>query len=176
MAACWWAGSSAEGSAPAQEARLSGAAVSGGVAVPVREVDDGGGFRAPLARPLDVVRPFAPPSSAFGPGHRGVDLGGEAGEPVLAPGAGTVRFAGDVAGRPVVSIEHAGGLRTTYEPVRPAVAAGAAVAPGQVIGHLEPGHLGCTTAACLHWGAKRGEEPLNPLGLLSGGRVRLLPW
>ena len=40
--------------------------------------------------------------------------------PVLAAGDGVVvRSPGMVAGRPVVSIDHAGGLRTTYEPVEP---------------------------------------------------------
>jgi murein DD-endopeptidase MepM/ murein hydrolase activator NlpD len=59
----------------------------------------------------------------FGPGHRGVDLAAVAGAPVLAAGAGTVVFAGTVAGRGVVSVDHSGGLRTTYEPVLPTVTA-----------------------------------------------------
>ena len=63
-----------------------------------------------------VLRGFDPPRTRYGPGHRGVDLAARAGEPVLASVAGTVAFAGSVAGRGVVSIDH-GSLRTTYEPV-----------------------------------------------------------
>ncbi|WP_263248991.1 M23 family metallopeptidase [Saccharopolyspora rosea] len=135
-------------------------------------------FGAPLAPP-EVARPFTPPASEYGPGHRGVDLAATAGAPVLAAGAGLVRYAGRMVDRDVVSIEHPGGLRTTYEPVAPLVAVGDRVARGQPIGSLEPGHPGCPAApqrACLHWGARRDAEYLDPLRLISGGRVRLLPW
>lgn len=132
----------------------------------------------PLAPPPPVVRPFQRPSTPYGPGHRGVDLGGHPDDPVLAAGDGMVVFAGPVAGRAVVSIDHAGGIRTTYEPLTaPLVPAGQRVDRGTVIGHLAAGHAGCVEApACLHWGARRGVEYLDPLGLLSTGRVRLLPW
>ncbi|GAA4855671.1 M23 family metallopeptidase [Saccharopolyspora cebuensis] len=132
-------------------------------------------FGWPLV-PATAVRPFDPPAHQYGPGHRGVDLAGRPGQPVLAAGDGTVLFAGEVAGRPVVSIGHRGGLRTTYEPVRPLVAVGDRVARGRPIGHLEPGHPGCAAAACLHWGARRDATYYDPLALLGAGRVRLLPW
>ncbi|WP_367726635.1 hypothetical protein [Microbacterium sp. LMI1-1-1.1] len=48
-----------------------------------------------------LERPFIAPAHAYGPGHRGVDLGGAA--TVRAPAAGTVAFAGPVAGRPVLT-------------------------------------------------------------------------
>ena len=101
---------------------------------------------------------------------------GAAGLPVLASGNGVVAFAGRVAGRPVVSIEHANGLRTTYEPVDPSVGAGQPVARGSPIGTLASGHAGCPAGACLHWGARRGETYLDPLALLRPPRIRLLPW
>ena len=132
-------------------------------------------WTVPLGGELRVTRGFAPPASAYGAGHRGVDLAGTPGVPVLAAGAGTVLFAGMVAGRPVVSVLHANGLRTTYEPVDPSVAAGQAVARGSPIGTLLPGHAGCPVAACLHWGALRGDTYLDPLLLLHPPRVRLLP-
>jgi murein DD-endopeptidase MepM/ murein hydrolase activator NlpD len=135
-----------------------------------------GAWGWPLAGPPPVTRPFEPPAGPFGPGHRGVDLAGAPGVPVLAAGDGVVVFAGMVAGRPVVSVDHADGLRTTYEPVTPSVAAGQAVARGSPIGTLLAGHAGCPAPACLHWGARRGETYLDPLGLLSVIRVRLLPW
>jgi murein DD-endopeptidase MepM/ murein hydrolase activator NlpD len=94
---------------------------------------------------------------------------------VRAAGDGVVAFAGMVAGRPVVSVDHADGLRTTYEPVTPVVASGQAVRRGDPLGTLVPGHEGCPVAACLHWGLRRGGTYLDPLSLLRPPRVRLLP-
>ncbi|MGY1617641.1 murein hydrolase activator EnvC family protein [Geodermatophilus sp. SYSU D00691] len=133
-----------------------------------------GAWSWPLAGPPPVTRPFEPPAGPYGAGHRGVDLGAAPGAAVLAAGDGVVAFAGMVAGRPVVSVDHPGGLRTTYEPVDAVVAAGQAVPRGAPIGTLLAGHSGCPVAACLHWGVRRGEVYLDPLSLLV--RVRLLPW
>jgi murein DD-endopeptidase MepM/ murein hydrolase activator NlpD len=94
---------------------------------------------------------------------------------VLAAGDGVVVFAGMVAGRPVVSIDHTNGLRTTYEPVDPSVGAGQEVARGSPIGTLAAGHPGCAAESCLHWGLRRGETYLDPLALLRPPRIRLLP-
>lgn len=135
-----------------------------------------GGYDWPLPGFPSVVRDFEPPPHPYGRGHRGVDLAGTPGGPVLAAGGGTVVFAGPLAGRGVVSINHPGGLRTTYEPVQASVSPGDVVHRGQQIGTLEPGHPGCTAAACLHWGLRRGAEYLDPLQLLASGPLRLLPW
>jgi murein DD-endopeptidase MepM/ murein hydrolase activator NlpD len=132
-------------------------------------------WAAPLAGPLRVTRPFDLPANPYGAGHRGVDLAGARGQPVLAAGDGVVAFAGRVAGRPVISVDHAGGLRTTYEPVDAVVGAGQPVARGSPIGTLAAGHVGCPVVACLHWGLRRGETYLDPLALLRPPRVRLLP-
>jgi murein DD-endopeptidase MepM/ murein hydrolase activator NlpD len=132
-------------------------------------------WTAPLGDPPRVTRPFAPPASPYGPGHRGVDLAGAQGFAVVATGDGVVAFAGMVAGRPVVSVDHADGLRTTYEPVDPAVGAGTRVGRGTVLGVLVAGHAGCPVDACLHWGLRRGETYLDPLQLLRPPRIRLLP-
>jgi murein DD-endopeptidase MepM/ murein hydrolase activator NlpD len=134
-----------------------------------------GAYDWPLPGFPAVVRDFDPPPHPFGRGHRGVDLAGAAGGPVLAAGAGTVVFAGPLAGRGVVSIDHPGGLRTTYEPVLASVAAGDLVGRGQQIGTLEPGHPRCA-APCLHWGLRRGADYLDPLQLLAPGPLRLMPW
>jgi murein DD-endopeptidase MepM/ murein hydrolase activator NlpD len=130
----------------------------------------------PLPGEPTVTRPFDPPPAPWTAGHRGVDLAGTQGGPVLAAGAGEVAFAGMVAGRPVVSVQHDGGLRTTYEPVQPTVAAGQVVARGSPLGSLVPGHTDCPVQACLHWGLRRGDTYLDPLLLLRPPRVRLLPW
>ena len=129
-----------------------------------------------------VARAFQPPAEPWGAGHRGVDLHTAPGAPVRAAAPGVVTFAGQVAGRGVVTLELDGSgsppLRLTHEPVRPAVAAGQRVRAGEVLGELaaEPSHC----AACLHWGLLRGETYLDPLSLLPprllrSGPVRLLP-
>ncbi len=131
-------------------------------------------------RPRPVVtRGFDAPAPDWRPGHRGVDLAGAPGRPVYAAGTATVVFAGPLAGRPVVSLAHAGGLRTSYEPVRAAVRVGQAVTAGTVIGSLLAGHPGCPAPACLHWGAMwgpaSGARYVDPLGLLRSTPVRLKP-
>ncbi|MEU0550234.1 M23 family metallopeptidase [Micromonospora sp. NPDC005979] len=132
-------------------------------------------FRWPLDGPPRLVRRFDPPPQPWLSGHRGVDLAASAGTVVRSAGPGTVLFVGLVAGRPVVTVGHAGGLRTTHEPVQPGVRPGQAVAAGGPLGELLPGHPGCPADACLHWGLRRGEEYLDPLALLGLGPVRLLP-
>jgi murein DD-endopeptidase MepM/ murein hydrolase activator NlpD len=126
-----------------------------------------------------IARGFDAPSPDWNPGHRGVDLAGAPGQPVYAAGTATVVFAGLLAGRPVVSLAHPGGLRTSYEPVRAAVRAGQRVTAGTVIGELEAGHPGCPSAACLHWGAMwgpaSGAHYVDPLGLLRSTPIRLKP-
>jgi murein DD-endopeptidase MepM/ murein hydrolase activator NlpD len=129
----------------------------------------------PLRPRPPVVRAFDPPPQPWLAGHRGVDLAGEPSATVYAAGAGTVVYAGRIAGRGVVSVAHAGGLRTTYEPVAATVRAGDTVGTGVQIGTLEPGHDGCPAAACLHWGLRRGPTYLDPLLLLRPIRVRLKP-
>jgi murein DD-endopeptidase MepM/ murein hydrolase activator NlpD len=132
-------------------------------------------WAAPVDGGLQVTRPFEAPVQRWGAGHRGVDLASAPGTAVRAAGDGVVLFAGLVAGRPVVSVQHLDGLRTTYEPVAPAVRAGERVTTGTVLGVLLPGHAGCPAAACLHWGLRRGEDYLDPLLLLRPPRLRLLP-
>jgi murein DD-endopeptidase MepM/ murein hydrolase activator NlpD len=133
-----------------------------------------GGFTWPVDAP-QVVRFFDPPAQPWLAGHRGVDLAAPVSTEIHAAGPGTVVYAGRLAGRGVVSVAHAGGLRTTYEPVISPLTVGDPVAAGQLIGLLEPGHPGCPAPACLHWGLLRGERYLDPLALLGLGRVRLLP-
>ena len=121
-----------------------------------------------------VLRRFHPPPRPWLPGHRGVDLAGTESTPVLAAGSGKISFAGVVASRPIVTITHLNGTRTTYEPVQPSVSTGDSVTTGDPIGLLLPGHPGCATV-CLHWGLKRGDIYLDPLSLVGLARVRLLP-
>lgn len=129
--------------------------------------------------PLDPVPQvgagFDPPTSRWGAGHRGVDLLGSPGQPVLAALDGTVTFAGRLAGRGVVVVSH-GATRTTYEPVTATTAVGERVRAGAPIGRLELLGSHCLPRACLHWGLLEDERYLDPLALVGGGPVRLLPW
>ena len=132
-------------------------------------------YVAPLPEPVDVLRGFEPPATRFAAGHLGVDLRARRGATVVSPADGVVRFAGLVAGRGVVVIEHPDGVRTEYEPVAPLVRPGARVRAGDAIGLVRGRHAGCA-GPCLHWGARRGENYLNPLDLLRPlGAVVLLP-
>ncbi|MEU6180716.1 M23 family metallopeptidase [Streptomyces coeruleorubidus] len=130
-----------------------------------------------------VLRGWEPPATAYGPGHRGVDLAAAPGTPVRAVAAGRVSFAGRVAGKGVVSVELTGTgdppLRTTYEPVTAAVEEGEEVEPGEVIGTVDAAGSHCTVT-CVHWGVRRGGTYVNPLSLLPPwllhkGPARLLP-
>lgn len=133
--------------------------------------------RPPL--PGEPVRRFEPPPHDYGPGHRGVDLAATPGTVVVAPADGVVTFAGPVAGRGVVVIEHAGATLTSLEPVTGLVAVGTAVAVGRPVATVQasPGHAGCATAAgCLHWGVRVEGRYVDPWWWLGrGGPVRLLP-
>lgn len=129
----------------------------------------------PTGVPAEVVRAFDDPTAPWAPGHRGVDLAALPGAPVRAAGPGAVVFAGWVVDRPLVSVQHPDGLRTTYEPVEPSVTAGQAVAAGGVIGTVAADPLHCPSG-CLHWGARRGpDDYVDPLALLRPTVVRLYP-
>lgn len=162
-------GAPANGSAP----RGSGQTSSAGAKVAT--VHSQRSFDWPLSPRPAVLRPFDPPRDQWSPGHRGVDLSAVVGQPVLSAGEGVVGFAGVVAGRGVLTVQHSGGLRTTYEPVDDRLASGTIVHRGTRVGVLsaEPGH--CAPGGCLHWGAISREAYLDPLSLLSVGRPILLP-
>jgi murein DD-endopeptidase MepM/ murein hydrolase activator NlpD len=102
-----------------------------------------------------------------------VDLGSASdGGPVTAPEAGTVSFVGVVVDRPVITIDHGHGLRSSFEPVRSTLKKGASVAKGAVVGTLLAGH--CGRSPCVHWGVRRGEEYLNPLSFILDLRPSVL--
>lgn len=127
----------------------------------------------PLPPPLSVARWWDPPPTPYAAGHRGVDLSAPVGSQLRAVAAGRVHYAGTVAGRGVLSLALANGLRTTYEPVRPLVVEGERVTAGQVVAVLTEGSH--CREPCLHWGLLAGEAYLNPLALLPRATPRLLP-
>ncbi|MDQ1246521.1 MAG: hypothetical protein QG597_889 [Actinomycetota bacterium] len=146
---------------------LPAALVTAAVAVGAApQTAPGGPFRPPVS-PITVLASFDPPDQRWLAGHRGVDLAAAPGAEVLAAGAGTVVFAGRVADRGVVSVDH-GTFRTTYEPVDASVAVGQQVAVGAVLGTLGEG-AHCSLR-CVHWGARIGEEYIDPLALITAYR------
>ena len=74
-------------------------------------------------------------------------------------------FAGWVGGIPTVTVTHAAGLRTTYQPVLAEVTRGQAVARGAILGRVSAGGSHCPPLACLHWGLRRARAYLDPLSL-----------
>ncbi len=132
------------------------------------------GWQWPLAAPVAIVNDFVAPATRYSSGHRGIDLAAAAGVEVRAPASGRVVFTGVVVDRPIVSIEHAGGLRSSVEPVASTVAAGTEVSAGQEVGRMASGgHCG---RSCVHFGVRRGDEYVNPRGLIEEiPRAVLLP-
>lgn len=140
-------------------------------AAPAPPTEVAGDWSWPTDAPHVVVRPYIAPTSDYGAGHRGVDLA--AGATVLAPADGTVFFAGRVVDRGVLSIDHGGGVISSYEPVETTLAAGDAVHRGQVVGTIDGGHC---PVACLHLGVRVDGQYVSPLLFLGGvPRAVLLP-
>lgn len=127
----------------------------------------------PVPAPHALARQYLAPATPYGPGHRGIDIASTAVE-IRAPADGVVHFAGVVVDRPVLSIDHTGGLLSSYEPLTTTLVAGDPVRRGDVIGTLLPGH--CSQQLCLHFGVRLDGEYVNPLLLLGGvPRSVLLP-
>lgn len=131
----------------------------------------------PLAGTPEIARPFDPPARRWDSGHRGIDLVGVSGEPVLAVDDGVVTFSGVIAGVGVVSITHASGLRSTYQPVEDRASRGDRVTRGDRVGRLAGGgHCRGAVVDCLHLGAVRGKDAyVDPTPLLTGVELSLLP-
>ncbi len=128
----------------------------------------------PLSPRPEVVRGFDLPAKPWLPGHRGLDLAGSPGQPVLSATPGTITYSGQLAGRGVIVVTN-GQSRTTYEPVIPSLPVGTAVTPGAPIARLSAAGSHCPPRACLHWGLRTATTYLNPLSLLATHPVRLLP-
>lgn len=135
--------------------------------------------RLPTARDAQVIRAADIPDAVWEPGHRGVDLQASPGQVIVASRGGSVAFAGVVAGTPVVSISHADGIRTTYEPVVARVRTGQKVRRGEAIGVLADAATlpeYARKSPGLSWGARfegKGRVYIDPMTLLGSVRVRL---
>ncbi|MDO5741177.1 MAG: peptidoglycan DD-metalloendopeptidase family protein [Ornithinimicrobium sp.] len=129
----------------------------------------------PLMGRPQIVNGFDLPSQRWLPGHRGIDLAGVIGEPVLAVDAGVVSFSGQIAGVGIISVTHSNGLRSTYQPVSERSPRGSRVGRGDLVGTLDLGGH-CVLRSCLHLGAVRGKDAyVDPTPLLLDLELSLLP-
>jgi murein DD-endopeptidase MepM/ murein hydrolase activator NlpD len=111
--------------------------------------------------PGPISRHFEPPPTPYAAGHRGIDFRAPVGTPVVAAAAGTVSFAGQVGGSLFVSIDHPGGLKTTYSFLSAVlVKKGRAVTQGSRIARSGPGAAG--EGPNLHFGLRSGTDYLDP--------------
>ncbi len=120
-----------------------------------------------------VLQPFLfDPSHPYAAGqHRGIDLGGAEGSPVLAPAAGTVSFAGTVpSSGKSVTIETPDGYSVTLTHLGSiSVARNAEVAEGGPVGTIGASGDGEVPQPYVHLGVRLTEQVqgyLDPLTLL----------
>jgi murein DD-endopeptidase MepM/ murein hydrolase activator NlpD len=128
-------------------------------------------FVPPVDAP--IRDPYREPSTPNGPGNRGIEYATEPGTWVRASADGVVAFAGVIAHEQYVSIDHDGGIRTTYSYLATITTdAGERVEQGDVVG---------TSGDRLHFGARRDGVYFDPASLFGDGglpaatRARLVP-
>ena len=120
-----------------------------------------------------VLVPFSfDPSSPYAAGqHRGIDVGGSANEPVVAPASGTVTFAGTVPGSgKAVSILTTDGWSVTLTQLGSiAVTKGASLAEGDGVGTIGPSGDPGASGPYVQLGIRHADQDqgyVDPLTLL----------
>ena len=112
-----------------------------------------------------IIDPWRPPTTPYGPGNRGVDIGSTSGAIVVSPADGTVSFAGAIGDDRFVVVESADGIRITVGFLASIqVRSGQVVRRGQTIGR---------SGVSVHVGARIGDDYIDPTPLFSGGPPRL---
>jgi Peptidase family M23 len=127
------------------------------------------------SRPVQgpVLQPFAyDEAHPYAAGqHRGIDLGADSGETVIAPAAGTVSFAGSVpTNGKSITIETADGYSVTLTHLGSiGVVKGATVAEQDAVGTVGPSGTPEVDGPYVHLGIRVTADPngyVDPLGLL----------
>ena len=123
---------------------------------------------SPLTQPSFVQRTFRAPLTAYGPGHRGIDLLATDGEPLVSPIAGNISFNGLVALKPEVTVASPDGLHFTLEPACGELPAGSHVSQGSPVGVVcASGYQShCSPEVCLLFSARNQIGYLSPLWLM----------
>ena len=134
----------------------------------------------PVDAPHPVVREYQAPLTEYGRGHRGLDIAVADRDLVRSPATGHVLFAGEVAGLPVLTIDHGNDVVSTLQPVRTSMSVGEPVASGEVVGVVEfPAVVwdDAHVCSCLHMGARYRGDYVSPRVLLGAARPSILkPW
>jgi murein DD-endopeptidase MepM/ murein hydrolase activator NlpD len=127
-----------------------------------------------------VLNAFDPPDSPYGSGHRGIDIAAPTETVAVAPSDGVVSFAGPIGGNLFLTLDHGGGLTSTFSWVSSLlVRRGDAVVAGQPVvltGWAHPG----SAVASLHFGVRLDGVYQDPLDYLDPidvtSLIRLAPW
>jgi len=127
----------------------------------------GAQFSVPLYGAL-VKTYDAPLDNPYAPGHRADNIAAPVGTPVRASADGVVSFAGNVAGNLSVSVDHTGGIKTTYSYLGTIVAKrNQQVRRGDVLGTVGPGH-DASLPPNVQLSARRNGVYFDPLELYVG--------
>jgi murein DD-endopeptidase MepM/ murein hydrolase activator NlpD len=127
----------------------------------------GARFAVPLYGTL-VKTYDAPLDNPYAPGHRADNVAAPVGTPVRASADGTVSFAGTVVGNKSVTVDHTGGIKTTYSYLGSISAKkGQAVHRGDVVGTVGPGN-DKSLPPNVQLSARRNDVYFDPLELYVG--------
>ncbi|MGN0108606.1 MAG: M23 family metallopeptidase [Bifidobacterium sp.] len=122
-----------------------------------------------------ISKAFDRPSKRWATGHRGVDITAGPGTALIAPDDGVISFNGTVAGKDVISIKHASGLTSTFEPAHSDLETGAPVFRGQPFGVADGLSDHCLDF-CVHWGVMDSSDNyLDPSTLILPRTIALKP-
>ncbi|MFV0294221.1 MAG: DUF5930 domain-containing protein [Paracoccus sp. (in: a-proteobacteria)] len=127
--------------------------------------------KLPLTMPVKSAFRF---TSGFGPrwgrAHKGIDLAGPIGTPVMATGDGVVKFAGRQSGYGnVIIIEHALGTETRFAHLsKIRVKKGQKVSRGSQIGDM--GNTGRSTGPHLHYEVRVNGKAVNPMSFIKAAQ------
>lgn len=138
-------------------------------------------WQLPFETPHRLVRQYLQPASDYSAGHRGVDYAVTTDDIIVAPNDGVVGFAGKLVNRPVLALNHPGGLKTEFEPACTTLVQGDSVLAGDPIGTVCPADVDytqhCPVVLCLHFSLRLNNAYLSPLALIGGlNPSRLLPY
>lgn len=122
-----------------------------------------------------ISKAFDRPSMRWATGHRGVDITAGTGTALIAPDDGVIAFNGTVAGKDVISIKHADGLTSTFEPAHSDLETGDPVFRGQPFGVADGLSDHCLDF-CVHWGVMdASDDYLDPSTLILPRTIALKP-
>jgi murein DD-endopeptidase MepM/ murein hydrolase activator NlpD len=123
-----------------------------------------------------VIQPYAP-IGRYG-GHWGIDFAVPVGSAVLASDGGVISFAGVVAGNRTLTVDHGGGLRSSYSYLSAInVVAGSPIGRGEKLGSSGVAH----GTEAVHFSVRIDGSYVDPTGLFdclrpdSAGALRLVP-